>query len=153
MSANRQATQPGRAWYREPWPWIVMAPPAVAVIAGTATWWIAAHGADGLVAEDYYRQGLAVNRDLAREARARTLGLSAEVTMGGGRIQVRLDGAAPEALFVHLAHRTRAGYDQRLRLARSGGIYEAAMTPLAPGGWRVRIEDPQSTWRIVREGS
>jgi hypothetical protein len=154
MSAPRQAMQPGRAWYREPWPWIVMAPPAVAVVAGIATWWIAAHGADGLVAEDYYRQGLAVNRDLAREARARVLGLSAEVTMGGGHLRVRLEGAAPEALFVHLVHRTRAGYDQRLRLARvGGGVYESAMSPLAPGGWRVRIEDPQSTWRIVREGS
>lgn len=26
-------------------------------------------------------------------------------------------GQAPEALFVHLAHATRAGHDQRLRLA------------------------------------
>lgn len=140
-------------WYRQRWPWIVMAPPAVAVVAGAATWWIAASGADGLVAEDYYRQGLAVNRDLAREARARALGLRAEVALGGGRIRVRLAGAAPEALFVHLAHRTRAGFDQRLRLAPAGGVYEADMAPLAPGGWRVRIENPQSTWRIVQEGS
>jgi hypothetical protein len=140
-------------WFKQPWPWIVMAPPAVAVVAGFATWWIAASGADGLVAEDYYRQGLAVNRDLAREARARALGLRAEVGLGGGRIRVRLEGAAPEALFVHLAHRTRAGFDQRLRLARAHGVYEAELGPLAPGGWRVRIEDPRATWRIVREGS
>jgi hypothetical protein len=123
------------------------------VLAGAATWWIAASGAAGLVAADYYRPGLAVNRQLEREAPARALGLRAEVELGGGRIRVRLEGAAPAALFVHLAHRTRAGYDQRLRLARVGEYYEAAMTPLAPGGWRVLIEDPRSSWRVVREGT
>jgi hypothetical protein len=140
-------------WYKERWTWIVMAPPAAAVLAGLATWWIAASGADALVAEDYYKQGLAINKVLAREERARALGLRAELELGTERIRVRLQGAAPEALFVHLAHRTRAGFDQRLRLARVGGAYEAELAPLAPGGWRVLIEDPQSTWRIVREGT
>ena len=36
-------------WYKEPWTWIVMAPPVAAVLAGLATLWIAAAGADGLV--------------------------------------------------------------------------------------------------------
>jgi len=138
-------------WTKEPWPWILMAPPAVAVVAGLATLWIAVRSADGLVAEDYYKQGLAINRVIALEERARALGIKAQVRMSEGRIRVRLAGAAPEALFVLLAHRTRAGYDQRLRLARVAGDYEAQMTPLAPGGWRVSIEDPQGTWRIVRE--
>jgi hypothetical protein len=138
-------------WYKEPWPWILMAPPVAAVLAGLATVWIAVWSADGLVAEDYYRQGLAINRVIAREERARRLGIHAQVQMGDGRIRVRLAGAAPEALFVHLAHRTRAGYDQRLRLARVAAGYEAQMAPLAPGGWRVSIEDPQGRWRIVRE--
>jgi uncharacterized protein len=138
-------------WTKEPWPWILMAPPAVAVLAGIATVWIAVQSADGLVAEDYYQQGLAINRVIAREQRARELGISARVQMGEGRIRVRLAGAAPAALFVHLAHRTRAGYDQRLRLERAGEAYEAQMAPLAPGGWRVWIEDPRGSWRIVRE--
>jgi len=140
-------------WYKERWTWIVMAPPAAAVLAGVATWWIAASGADSLVADDYYKQGLAINKVIAREERARALGLRAELELGTERIRVRLEGAAPKALFVHLAHRTRAGFDQRLRLARAGEFYEAEHAPLAPGGWRVLIEDPQSTWRIVREGT
>jgi uncharacterized protein len=93
MSAPRQATPPGRAWYREPWPWLVMAPPAVAVVAGLATVWIAVANADGLVVEDYYRQGLAINKVIAREERARALGLSARVELGGGMLRVRLEGA------------------------------------------------------------
>ena len=54
-----------RPWYREPWPWILMAPPAAAVIAGAATVWIAVGSADGLVADDYYKRGLAINQVLA----------------------------------------------------------------------------------------
>ena len=146
------APQPtNRPWYKEPWPWIVMAPPAAAVLAGIATIWIAMASADGLVAEDYYKQGLALNKVIAREELARKLGITASMQVGAGRIRVRLEGAAPQALFVHLAHRTRAGFDQRLRLAPVGGAYEAEMAPLAPGGWRAFIEDPQGAWRIVKE--
>lgn len=142
-----------RPWYKEPWPWIVMAPPAAAVLAGIATIWIAVASADGLVAEDYYKQGLALNKVIAREELARRLGITARLDVVDGRIRVRLEGAAPPALFVHLAHRTRAGFDQRLRLAPVGGVYEAEMVPLAPGGWRAFIEDPLGAWRIVKEAS
>lgn len=141
-------------WYKEPWPWIVMAPPAAAVVAGVITIWIAAAGADGLVAEDYYKQGLGINKVIAREERARVQGISAALELDNGLLRVRLEGAAPPALFVHLAHRTRAGFDQRLRLARVGaayGVYEAELPPMAAGGWRASIEDPKGEWRIVRE--
>jgi uncharacterized protein len=140
------------AWYKEPWPWIVMTPPAVAVVAGLATVWIAVRSDDGLVAEDYYKQGLSINRVIAREQHARDLGISAQLEIGDGRVRVRLAGAAPEALFLRLAHRTRAGFDQRLRLARTaGGDYEAGLPPLPRGGWRVSIEDPRGEWRIDQE--
>jgi hypothetical protein len=146
------APQPmNRPWTKEPWPWILMAPPAAAVLAGIATIWIAVVTSDGLVAEDYYKQGLGINKVIAREELARKLGITASMQVSAGRIQVRLEGAAPQALFVHLVHRTRAGFDQRLRLARVADRYEAELAPLAPGGWRVWIEDPQASWRISRE--
>lgn len=140
-----------KPWYKEPWPWILMAPPAVAVLAGIATVWIAVAGADGLVADDYYKQGLAINKRIAREERARELGISAALEMGAGRVRVRLEGAAPEALFLQLAHRTRAGHDQRLRLPRVAGAYETELPPLPAGGWHVSIEDPRGQWRVARE--
>jgi hypothetical protein len=138
-------------WYKQAWPWIVMAPPAAAVLAGIATAWIAVASADGLVAEDYYKQGLAINQVIAREERARQLGIAAQLEVRDGRISVRLQGAQPEALFVHLVHRTRAGFDQRLRLAPAGSRYEAEVAPLARGAWRAFIEDPRGDWRIVKE--
>jgi len=141
-------------WYREPWPWLLMAGPAAVIVAGAATIWIAFASADGLVAEDYYRQGLAINKVLAREDAARRLGISAEVSFQTGVLRVELRGQNPEALFAHLAHATRAGHDMRLRLAPvREGVYQAELPPLPAGRWRIVIEDPQGTWRIAQGAS
>jgi hypothetical protein len=42
---------PPRPWYREPRPWILMAGPAAAVVAGAVTLWLALASADGIVAD------------------------------------------------------------------------------------------------------
>ena len=141
-----------KPWYREPWPWILMSGPAAVLIAGAATMWIAFASADGLVADDYYKQGLGINRVLAREEAARRLGVSAEVRLSEGKISVALRGESPEALFAQLAHATRAGHDMRLRLTRSAsGAYEAELPPLAPGHWRLTIDDALGRWRLAKE--
>ncbi|HVL36547.1 MAG TPA: FixH family protein, partial [Burkholderiales bacterium] len=133
------------------WPWLLMSGPAAVIVAGAITTWIAFATSDGLVAEDYYRQGRGINKVLAREEAAAQRGLAAEVAIEGGRMRVALRGESPPALFVHLAHATRAGHDQRLRLAPAGaGLYEGELAPLPPGRWRIVIEDPQGAWRIVQ---
>ena len=143
-----------RPCYRQLWPWLLISGPAAVLIAGGITMWLAFVGADGLVAEDYYKQGLAINRRLAREDAARRLGVSASVQLEPRRIRVRLAGDAPPVLFVQLAHATRAGYDVRLRLAPvAPGAYEAELDALPRGHWRVVIEDPRGTWRIAQEAS
>ncbi|MDA0226036.1 MAG: FixH family protein [Proteobacteria bacterium] len=139
-------------WYREPWPWILMAGPAAVVVAGAITIWIAVAGADGLVAEDYYKQGLAVNRVLALEKAAAARGIAAQVDPSGTPWRLVLTGehAAPSALFVNFAHATRSGHDQRVRFVRvAAGVYAGDPPPALPGRWRVSIEDPQRSWRLA----
>ncbi len=147
-----QAQAPQR-WYKEPWPWILMAGPAIVIVAGTLTAWIAFASADGLVADDHYKRGLAINQEIKREQRAIDLGLSAKFEFAEGNLRVRLAGGEPEALVAHLAHGTRAGFDRKLRLVPAGGgVYEGKAADLPPGRWQVVIEDPRREWRIVREG-
>ena len=55
-----------KPWYREPWPWLLMAGPVAVVLAGIATTVLAVTTFDGLVADDYYKQGLGINRVIAR---------------------------------------------------------------------------------------
>jgi hypothetical protein len=141
-----------KPWYRERWPWLLMAGPSLVLVAGALTTWIAFASADGLVAEDYYKQGMGINRQLAREDAARRLGISCEIRVEPERIAVKLHGSAPEAIFVHLAHATRAGHDVRLRLVPAGeGLYAGELAVLPPGRWRAVVEDPRGTWRILKE--
>lgn len=144
MSAAR--TQP---WYREPWPWILMAGPAIVVVAGIVTAWLAIRGEDGLVADDYYKQGLAINQSLGRRDAAERLGVQAEIQFADGRVRVILKNAAVRGtLILRLVHPTRAGMDQRLEMAVvQPDVYEGRVQALQPGRWHVMLEDRD--WRLT----
>ena len=140
-------------WYREPWPWILMSGPVTVIVAGAITTWIAVSTSDGLVADDYYKRGLAINAVLKREQAAARRGIAARVERAGGQVRVHLRGAEPPVLFLNLVHATRAGNDVRLRLERAAdGGYRAALPPLAAGHWRAVVDDPRGEWRVVQEG-
>jgi hypothetical protein len=144
-----------KPWFKEPWPWILMSGPAIVVVAGVITMWLAYVSTDGLVADDYYKRGLAINQELQRDQAAADRGLAAEMDARDGLLRVRLTGrnADPEALFALMVHGTRAGLDERLRLARVGpGLYQGALPELPRGRWTVILEDPRRQWRIVKEG-
>ena len=139
-----------KPWYREPWPWLLMAGPAAVVVAGAITAVLAVTSFDGLVADDYYRQGLAVNREISREDAARALGISATLQFSPDHRRVRVLVAGAEAApALSLVHPTIAGEDQRVALARvAPGIFEGAIRP--PPGRRVglRLEDGEGRWRL-----
>lgn len=149
---NPAMTDP-RPWYRHRWPWILIAGPAVVVVAGIVTTWIAVRTSDGLVADDYYKQGLEVNQKLARSDAAAAMQMEARLRLVAGRIDIRLasrSGASlPARLKVTLAHPTRAGEDQVLGLSGDKGVYSGTLAPLGPGRWRVVIEDEARTWRLA----
>ena len=148
---TRPITEQNAPWYREPWPWIVFSIPAVAVLAGIVTLIIAIVHRDGLVAEDYYKQGLAINRVLEREARAAQLGLEAQLMVSNSQIRVSIAGAdqLPGSVIVHFIHPTRAGEDQQVALsAISPGLYQGSLPDLARGRWYIQLEDAQATWRL-----
>lgn len=131
-----------------------MAGPAMVIVAGLATLYLAVRFEDGLVVDDYYRQGLAINATLAREDRARALGISATLRISPQRdaVQVRLAGrfrsSAP--VWLRLVHPTRAGQDHStVLLPLPDGGYGARIGLLERGAWRVLLEDEASGWRIA----
>jgi hypothetical protein len=114
ITANPATPNP---WYREPWPWFLMAGPAIVVVAGFLTLGFAIQSADGLVADDYYKQGKAINMTITRDAHARELGYHAQLTMNAnGRVALSFEAAAPTAATLRLAlhHPTRAGFDREI---------------------------------------
>ena len=142
-------------WYRQFWPWFLMALPATAVIAGLVTLFIAETHKDGLVVDDYYKAGLAINADLSRDQEAQKLGLGADVDVNlqQGLIRISLKGHSVPTLTglrVQLLHPTLARHDlQLLLLPENGGDYVAKLSrAIPPGNWYVMIEPPNLTWRL-----
>ena len=139
-------------WYREPWPWLLMLGPAVVVVAAFVTLWLAVRSSDGLVADDYYKQGLAINQALARGDRARAMGLSARLRIDGGSAIVALrsrEGVSlPETIRLSFAHPTRGGLDRVVDLEGSAVGYRASMPDLSDGRWQILLEDPDGMWRL-----
>ncbi|HWA12966.1 MAG TPA: FixH family protein [Burkholderiales bacterium] len=141
-------------WYREPWPWLLMAGPVGVVAAGVFTTWIAFTHEDGLVADDYYKQGLAINRVIARDAAAAAGKVAAQVRFSAGTVHVRLSGDSPRALVVSLVHPTRSGLDRVARLeAAGGGAYEGVLEIPVGGRWHVMLGDADGRWRLTGEWS
>ncbi len=144
-----------RPWYRQFWPWVLIALPGSAVAASLFTLYLAVTEPDGLVVDDYYRAGLAINRTLARDRLAARLGLHAEgrVDPATGRLALRLlgvHGAAPP-LRIAFLHPTRAGHDRRAGLSGGGegAHYTGAVGRLQPGNWYVRLESADGRWRLL----
>ena len=147
-----------KPWYREPWPWILMAGPLMVIVAGFYTLWLAIKSDDGLVADDYYKRGLAINRTLSRTQLAERLALSARVTLGVDRRRVRLvltgSDTLPGDLRLRLVHPTRAVADQVMVLdAVAPGVYEGDLATEIEGRRVVMLEDMARTWRLAGEAS
>lgn len=149
-TANRN----GKPWYREPWPWFLMSGPIIVIIAAFVSAWIAIRSSDGLVTEDYYKQGLVAGETLMRSKRAEEMGISAGLLLtSDDRVQVRLtsrqNDERPAALNITLSHPTRAGIDQKSVLRPSGEVFVGKLNLPASGHWLVLIEDEAKTWRVM----
>ena len=146
------AQNPKKPWYREPWVWLIIALPMTAVIASMFTIYKAVSTADGLVVDDYYKRGKAINLDLARDAAAARYQLKASIDLDlrDNRMQLLLEGAAvelPQTLTFSLLHPTQAGYDQVIILQHGGdGVYAGAIDELTRGNWYLQLE--ADDWRL-----
>ena len=163
MKKPAAATTPAaRPWYRYAWPWLLAIAPAAALIGGLVTLWLAVTTSDSLVVDDYYREGRAINQQLARDRLAGSLGLHGELrfepqSAAGNPPVITLQLAAargsawPPELGLRIVHATIASRDRKYRLEHVGnGRYRAAgSAPQAAGHWLVQIEDAGRTWRLV----
>lgn len=146
-------------WYRQFWPWFLISLPAAVVVAGVSTVGISWRYADNLVADDYYKQGLAINRRLSEDRRAAAQRLVATLHVEhGGRIRVVLLGALaprPDHLQLLLQHPTRRELDRHFVLSRNDAGYSVDTDDQLSGRWyttlRSLASEDQHVWRLKGE--
>jgi uncharacterized protein len=143
-----------RPWYRYFWPWFLMALPAAVVVAGLWTAYIASEHADDLVVDDYYKDGLAINLQLAKKQRATELGISAQLNFSDEIVTVELSGpVADSGLLLILSHPLEADRDFSVPLVRvSPGVYRGSMGQDVAPRWHWTLEGlRRDDWRLDGE--
>lgn len=150
-------TQQLDIWYREPYVWFVIAIPLAAVIGGIITARLAIVSNDGLVVDDYYKQGLAINRVIDRDKAADRLGIQANMQLSrerqGDRFRLFLTGnekfTVPKKLDVSFLYSTRSGFDKQLTLTLTDyNTYQSELPHLRKGRWYIQIE--AGDWRLLK---
>lgn len=130
-----------------------MAGPGLVIVAGVITTVIAVKTSDGLVADDYYKQGLTVNQRLQRDQHAAQLGLHADLMRSDLNLRLLItsgDAAAlPQTIKLKLAHPTIDGLDQVVEMTAEGqGFYYGKLSTDVTGRWHATLEDPAGQWRL-----
>lgn len=151
MNTNLTEKKPP-PWYRQGWPWFLIAFPAIAVIAGVITFVIAAKTFDGMVVDDYYKEGRAIVHTIERVERARELGLIAALQVRSESIRIEMGAAVPadvpQRIVLTIVHPTRGGQDQSYVVGGTGGVFETGLKALATGRWLFVLEDEARHWRM-----
>lgn len=149
-------------WYKEPWMLLVIGGPLLVVVASLVTAFLAYRGADRVVAEDYYKQGLMINKDIHRDANARQYNMRAEVSLdaAAGKIMLHLEGdELPELVYFSIAGAVGASTSELVRKIAvtqvRPGWYEGdlkkngAVATVYRSLWHVKIES--SDWRLTAD--
>ncbi len=147
-----------KPWFKNPMVWMVIFFPSLAVVGGIITIIIAVKSADGLVVDDYYKQGLQINQVIKFDKKAKELGLSAFVDANSttGEVLVTLKATSQlqleKEITFKLVHRTIAGYDQVTTLSQVGNSLSPdyrgyIKPPVIEGRWSIQIVSPDN-WRL-----
>lgn len=62
--SKKDSAPAAQAWWKYGHVWLVIAGPAIVVVAGFVTLYLAVSRPDPVVSEDYYRQGIEINKTL-----------------------------------------------------------------------------------------
>lgn len=151
MRPPREDSEP---WYKQFWPWFLISLPLSVVIASMVTINIAIQSNDGLVSDDYYKEGLAIRKNANSTARARALGISGQVDYDTdtGAVSLLLAGdfsRNTSLLVLEIIHPTRPNRDQAVNMTKvDGDRYAGRIEPLEPANWKLRLVPESREWRI-----
>lgn len=142
------------SWYRQFWPWYLIGLLLLGV-AGTSVLIVSAvEHPDPLVVDNYYKEGLAINRTLDQQKAAETMGLQAQAhyDANDGVLSVRLSAKqniTASSLNLIFVHATLANRDYTVKLVKqSVDVYRAQLKLLKPGNWDLMLEPEDKVWRL-----
>jgi len=157
LNANSNHGLDTEPWYKQGWPWALIAIPVLTMIGAITTIIIASNTSDTLVHDDYYKKGLAINSRLERLELAQSMSIIAKVDIDSSTnlisIKLSSDKNHPsqlsEEMSINFFHPTLKTKDQSFKLnLLSKNDYVAEIINLEPAYWHIQIEDNTQTWLL-----
>lgn len=142
-------------WYKQILVWMLIMPPLAAVIGGIVTISLAIESDDGLVVDDYYKQGLGINKTLQRDQLAVEIGVTASLHYAADHatLVLKLDKAmavSDDTLRLSYIHPTLDNRDLDIELSKvSQGTYRAILPQPLTGIWNLLLEPADKRWRVT----
>lgn len=155
----REDTQP---WYRQFWPWFIIALPAASVVGGLTTVWISMQTTDSLVVQSDDGMQIVAERRLNAEQLAAELNLAAliDIDPDSGAILAAMRSGdldpAPAALQLEFSHPAFADRDQIIALNRAppdeagNPLWSGHFVDIPDGRWYVTLQS-NDDWRLSGE--
>lgn len=142
-----------RPWWKEPMVWLIAVLPATAVVAGFATYFIAAHEPDTLVRSDFRKEGFALVEQVTdADRRAAELGMIARLMSDGERLNLTINSVLPvlsARLSLTVIHPTQESQDLHVTLERApNGAYLGQLPRMGEGKRLLVLESEDHAWRI-----
>lgn len=158
-------------WYKQKWPWLIMSLPFLTIIAGIITYNIAANKPASLVNDDYFKEGLAINKSLGRQRIARELGLIAEFSVDteSKLLTINLKKNAANLkkntnnnmsaeensnlisshLILSFSHPTQQKHDKKIQLSPiTETEFVAELPEIVQADWHINLRDNSDLWEI-----
>jgi hypothetical protein len=136
---------------------VMIAVPTVAVIASFITLGVALSEREPALPDNFNFEGVPLERDMARAARAAEIGVRATLNLGATdgtcRASFAADAAPPDVLVVQLTHATIPDLDRTIAMRAAVTGYLGRCEKLPQGRWYITLSDTANSWRIRQEFS
>lgn len=138
---------------------LIIALPALAVLASVGTAMIAMTRGDPPLPGQYHWEGDRLDHDFADAHRAAALALEATLDLipaqGTCQLSMQLHSALPDAVLLDAVHASRPELDRQMRFTRNGfsDTYTAPCSALPPGNWHLELRSTDGDWSYRQDWS
>jgi len=138
-------------WYKQFWPCFIIAIPLTSVIVGVIQISFALNSPNDLVKENYYKEGLGINKVLDKRQMAKDLKIEAMVTIDNltGEVLLSTKNTQDQTLLLNFINSAVAKKDFELSMTRiSENQYRGQLVKTLAGIWNLHLES-DAGWQIT----
>lgn len=153
---QNESNQAEKIWYKEPYVWMLIGFPVASILACIFLIFLAATTKDTLVRDNYYKDGLAYNQELAWDNKAKANDIRLEMKITDNTAQLTITNSRivlPTSLVLKLGHPTLKADDRDSLLQRKGQekTYQGFIENLKDGRYYIQIESLEQQWRVRKD--